>query len=447
MTPLKKNTKALQQELGWLTQVIDTRLKLYFNNECAYAHIDDVPVPNLGKDSSAYATFIRERELSHNERLALILAIVPFLKPELLDAFYTRNASYDKGFSEFGGVKGKTHGGFIPSGETLLFILAGNDLEERLKQEQFFLYESSLLAEGILKLMPVEGGEPPMSGTLSILSEYYSLFTKGEHDKPQYSSDFPAKLMKTSYTWKDLVLDTHIMKEVEEIRTWVEHNPEIRSHENLSRMLKPGYKSLFYGPPGTGKTLTASLLGKITGKDVYRIDLSMVVSKFIGETEKNLGKVFDMAEHRNWILFFDEADALFGKRTSTSSSNDRYANQEVAYLLQRVEDYDGLIILASNLKSNIDEAFSRRFQSMIHFPLPGEEERLRLWKNAFKGSVDLADDLDFKTLADKYAIAGGSIVNVLLYCVLVNKQTGKPVTQQVIVDGIKRELRKEGKTL
>jgi hypothetical protein len=446
MTALKKNTQTLQREIAWLTQVIDTRLKLYFNNECAFTDIHEVPVPSLEKDTSAYAGFVSEKQLSVDERLALVLAIVPFLKPELLDAFYTRNASYDKGFSEFGGIRGKTHGGFIPSGETLLFILAGNNLEERLEQEQFFLYESVLLSENILKLQAVEGGEPPMSGALTLGAEYYAYFTKGEIDKPQYSSDFPAKLMKTAYTWSDLVLDAHIMKEVEEIRTWVEHNPSIRSHASLSKMLKPGYKSLFYGPPGTGKTLTASLLGKITGKDVYRIDLSMVVSKFIGETEKNLGKVFDMAEHRNWILFFDEADALFGKRTSTSSSNDRYANQEVAYLLQRVEDYDGLIILASNLKSNIDEAFARRFQSMIHFPLPGEEERLKLWQNAFNGSVELADDVDFKALAHKHAMAGGSIVNVLLYCVLVQRQSGQPVTQHAITEGIKRELRKEGKT-
>jgi len=131
------------------------------------------------------------------------------------------------------------------------------------------------------------------------------------------------------------------MEEVEEIKAWIEHRQTLMRDWGLEKQIKPGFRSLFYGPPGTGKTFTASLLGKSTGLDVYRIDLSLVVSKYIGETEKNLSTVFDQAERNDWILFFDEADALFGKRTQVSSSHDRYANQEVAYLLQRVEDFCG----------------------------------------------------------------------------------------------------------
>lgn len=126
---------------------------------------------------------------------------------------------------------------------------------------------------------------------------------------------------------------------------------------------------LFIGAPGTGKKTLASLIGQQSGKEVYRIDLSMIVSKYIGETEKNLEMVFDKAKNMNWILFFDEADALFGKRTDVRDAHDKYANQEIAYLLQRIENYKGLVILATNLKSNIDEAFKRRFQTIIHFPL------------------------------------------------------------------------------
>lgn len=126
---------------------------------------------------------------------------------------------------------------------------------------------------------------------------------------------------------------------------------------------------LFIGEPGTGKKTTASLIAHQLNKEVYRIDLSMVVSKYIGETEKNLKKIFDAAEHKNWILFFDEADALFGKRTNVRDAHDKYANQEIAYLLQRIEDYQGIVILATNMKNNIDDAFIRRFDSIIHFPL------------------------------------------------------------------------------
>jgi hypothetical protein len=128
-------------------------------------------------------------------------------------------------------------------------------------------------------------------------------------------------------------------------------------------------KILFIGALGTGKKMVASLIGQQVGQEVYKIDLSMVVSKYIGETEKNLNKVFAAAEHKNWILFFDEADALFGKRTNVRDAHDRYANQEVAYLFQKIEDYDGLVIIASNMKNNIDEAFKTRFRTVISFPL------------------------------------------------------------------------------
>src|SRR5690606_1665724 len=147
----------------------------------------------------------------------------------------------------------------------------------------------------------------------------------------------------------------------------------------MEKRLNPGFRVLFHGPPGTGKTLTASLLGKYTGKEVYKIDLSMVVSKFIGETEKNLANLFDKAENKDWILFFDEADALFGKRTNVRDAHDKYANQEVSFLLQRTETYAGLVILATNFKNNIDDAFARRFQSHIYFPSPAFGERLKIW--------------------------------------------------------------------
>ena len=179
-----------------------------------------------------------------------------------------------------------------------------------------------------------------------------------------------------------------------------------------------GYRALFYGPPGTGKTLAATLLGKATKQPVFRIDLSMVVSKYIGETEKNLGKLFDEAENKKWILFFDEADALFGKRTQTKGANDRYANQEVAYLLQRIEDFSGLVILATNIQSNIDDAFSRRFQAMIHFAKPTVAERILLWKQLFGESFKLSEEIDLDALASNYELTGGEMINVLRYCAL-----------------------------
>jgi SpoVK/Ycf46/Vps4 family AAA+-type ATPase len=186
-------------------------------------------------------------------------------------------------------------------------------------------------------------------------------------------SAIPMQRITTELDWEDLALSDQAMKDLEEIVVWTRHRVTLLEDWRLKRRSKPGFCSLFYGPPGTGKTLAAALLGKKTGLEVYRVGLSRVVSKCIGETEKNLARIFDQAEGKDSILFFDEADALFGKRTEVSDAHDRYASQELAYLLQRIEDYPGIAILASNLNASMDEAFTRRFQSVIHFTLPAQD--------------------------------------------------------------------------
>ena len=202
---------------------------------------------------------------------------------------------------------------------------------------------------------------------------------------------------------------------------------------------------MFYGTPGTGKTLTASLLGKKNKLDVYRVDLSQVVSKYIGETEKNLGSIFDVAENKNWILFFDEAESLFSKRTAVSDSKDKYANQETAYLLQRVENYKGLIIMATNLKPNIDIAFSRRIQSMVYYAIPSPAQRKQLWEKALEGITKISAE-ELKQLANKYELSGGSIKNIIQYAWLIAKEKNCEVNLQILLMGIRRELNKDGKT-
>ncbi|MCP4374415.1 MAG: ATP-binding protein, partial [Deltaproteobacteria bacterium] len=280
-----------------------------------------------------------------------------------------------------------------------------------------------------------------------IAKEVMDLITTGIVRVPHFGIDFPARNIETAMEWKDLVLDSDVMEQVLEIKTWIEYGDKLLYDYGLGKKIKPGYRSLFYGPSGTGKTLTATLLGKITGQDVFRIDLSLVISKYIGETEKNLEKVFQKADKRRWILFFDEADALFGKRTNISDAHDRFANQEVSYLLQRVEDYTGVVILASNMKSNLDEAFTRRFQSIIFFPMPKKRERYRLWKNAFSEKTKLEEKVSLSEIAEKYELSGGSIVNVIRYSTLMAlKQNRKVITLNDIQTGLRREFQKEGKT-
>ena len=186
-------------------------------------------------------------------------------------------------------------------------------------------------------------------------------------------------------------------------------------------------------------------MGKKNKLDVFRIDLSQVVSKYIGETEKNLASIFDIAENKNWILFFDEAESLFSKRTSVSDSKDKFANQETAYLLQRVENYNGLIILATNLKPNIDLAFSRRLHSVIHYAIPNSLQRKKLWVNALHGIADISDS-KIQKIAETYQISGGSIKNVIQFAWLKSKADNTSIKIENLMIGIRRELTKDGKS-
>ena len=187
---------------------------------------------------------------------------------------------------------------------------------------------------------------------------------------PSFSLDFPIEHLQTELEWRDVVLPPKTRHQIREIENWVKHDSALMDGRGTGKRIEAGYRVLFHGPAGTGKTLTATLLGKTTGRPVLRIDLSRLVSKYIGETEKNVPRLFDEARHKGWILFFDEADALVGKRTEVRDAHDKYANQEVAYLLKAIETHPGVIILVTKHRDNIDDAFLRRLQASVHFSSP-----------------------------------------------------------------------------
>lgn len=441
-----KQARTIENELKWFGEVLDTRLKLYFAQEPVYASVFDIPLPEMGED--AYGRAISQYNLSFAERLLMVMALTPVLQPNLFDTLMIRNANTDQRFVEFGGTKGTHYGGFIPTLETFFFLLAGDNIEERLKAMDIFNPDHFMFRDNLVMLDAVPAVEPYHSAPVSIPQDTLGLLLFGKADKPVYSQSFPAKQVTTKQNWEDLVLEEAVLKQIEEINAWVRHGHVLYHDLGLENMMTPGHRCLFYGPPGTGKTMTAALLGKANGMDVYRVDLSKIVSKYIGETEKNLSRIFDQAEHRGWILFFDEADALFGKRTAVKDAHDRFANQEVSFLLQRVEDYNGLVILASNFKSNIDDAFARRFQSVIHFPMPKVGERVKLWHKMLSHKLQLDKNVDIHAIASRYELSGGSIINVLRYCSLMALQhsTGTIMLAD-IMEGIKREYNKEGKAM
>ena len=442
------NIAALQQELTWLEQVIQKAIGSYLKHEGHEQHWRNIPMPDLTKCESIYGQTIGKWSLNQSERLAIVLTIAPHLRPEILDIFFGLNQIYNRPFTEFGGVTDKTFSGFLPTGQTLSFILCGNDPLWRERMVNLVAPEHILIAEQVIQLNQVEQGLPALSGLLTLSQQWLHYFMTGEQVKPEHTSAFPAHAITTPLEWSALVLESKVREQIEEIKTWLTHGDSLMQEWGLNKKIKPGYRALFYGPPGTGKTLTASLLAKSTGREIYRVDLSMIVSKYIGETEKNLSKVFDTASYKDWILFFDEADALFGKRTEASSSNDRHANQQTGYLLQRIEDFPGVVILATNLKSNMDDAFTRRFQTMIHITMPAAAQRLQLWQNAFSDSFPLAEDVDLNVIAEKYELAGGSIINVLRYCALQAVIKEQPIiTQDEIFEGLRREFKKDNKTI
>lgn len=252
------------------------------------------------------------------------------------------------------------------------------------------------------------------------------------------------------YTWEKLILPPDPLQQLREIADRMQHAVKVYESwgfEGGSANAR-GLVVLFAGQSGTGKTMAAEVIAHELGLEIFKIDLSSVVSKYIGETEKNLAKIFDEAAQSNAILFFDEADALFGKRTEVSDSHDRYANIEVGYLLQRLETYDGIGVLATNLRQNIDEAFTRRMDFLVDFPFPEEAYREKIWQVSYPENAPLGADVDFKIIAERFRLSGGNIRNAALASAFLAAADSNPtIDMRHIMQSIRREYQKMGKLI
>jgi DNA polymerase III delta prime subunit len=434
------------QLINFLTFLLQQRLDIFFGKSEAKAIA--YPQPELKNDDSFLYNLFSRTDISIEEKIIFLIAFVPHVQPNFFDNIIQQYLPHGGDFAEIGGVKGLNQRSMLPTGETAQFVLAGNSIENRLKIQHYLLGGSSLIKEGFLYLEKVKDGEPLMSGRIILSEEYLIPSLTDKEAEMKFGTDFPAKKITTKMKWEDAVLNDGTISHINDIMIWMQYNEVMMKDEVMQRKIKPGYRVLFYGPSGTGKTLTATLLGNHFKREVYRIDLSQVVSKYIGETEKNLEKVFSKAENKNWILFFDEADALFGKRTNVQNSHDRYANQEVSYLLQRIEDYPNLLILASNFKNNIDSAFVRRFHTTVYFPMPDNRERLVLWKKSMPSTMQIEPLVKLEELANKYEITGAAILTVMHYAMLKAIAANDSfIRQKDIIEGIRRELRKAERTM
>jgi ATP-dependent 26S proteasome regulatory subunit len=256
-----------------------------------------------------------------------------------------------------------------------------------------------------------------------------------------------ARKVKPRHIWADIVLPKDQLEQLRDICSYVKYHQLVYGEWGFERKLSlgKGLNVLFTGPSGTGKTMAAEIMAKELELDLYKVDLATVVSKYIGETEKNLDRIFKEAQNSNAILFFDEADAIFGKRSEVKDSHDRYANIEISYLLQKMEEYEGMVILATNLRKNLDEAFIRRTHFIVEFPSPEEEHRYRIWKNIFPGEAPLEDGVDFEFLARQFKVNGGNIKNIALNAAFLAADDGGMINMKHLIWATKRELQKMGR--
>ena len=256
-----------------------------------------------------------------------------------------------------------------------------------------------------------------------------------------------AKKVEPRRDWHDLILPDDQIAQLHELCDQIKYKHTVLGEWGFDRKLSmgKGLNALFAGPSGTGKTMAAEVIARDLGLDLFKIDLSTVMSKYVGETEKNLERIFAAAHNSNAILFFDEADALFGKRSEVRDAHDRYANVEISYLLQRMEEYEGLVILTSNLSQNMDDAFVRRMHFTVEFPYPEEEDRRRIWEIAFPAQAPLAPDIDLDLLSERYRLTGGNIRNVALTAAFLAARDGGIIDMNHLLWATRREYQKMGR--
>ncbi|WP_051686403.1 ATP-binding protein [Chryseobacterium hispalense] len=426
-----------------------------------FTHLEDVITWRINNSSEDFKTaapefkisdhegfqlgdYLSGKKLAHQEIIILLMALLPRLDPALLKRVYLEFPN--SALFDFCSVNDNGRL-FYPTIQSVQYILGGESISERLQALDYFASDAVLVKDEIITLPGSVHDQTSFNSQISISQEAFNAIVFGSELLPKMSNDFPAEQLHTRRSWTDLILPQSTLDELQSIEAWYSSSRILMEEWDMQKKLKPGFRVLFYGDPGTGKTLAASLLGKYTKRPVFRVDVSMLVSKYIGETEKQLAKLFDKAENKNWILFFDEADAIFGKRTNVRDAHDKYANQEVSYLLQRIETFSGLIILASNFKNNMDKAFTRRFHSCIKFNNPKHEERLRIWQHNLPLQLQL-EDIDLEQIAKRYELTGSNIMNVIQDVSLKTialKDPDYKVTSEMLLESIRKEYAKEDK--
>ncbi|MGC4174835.1 ATP-binding protein [Demequina sp.] len=390
---------------------------------------DGIPPLERYEGIGPLAAAIGMAGLSAAEALILVAAIAPLID-ERFDAAYAALTDRD-------GVTGLT-------GEVARTLVA-RSLGARLDAAALLGPHGALRASGLVRLDPPDS----LAGRLTP-EPALAAWTLGlPAPEQRATAEFPARPLTTVHSLTDVVLPARTRSRLTDLQhriAWRERVVEDwgfgRHHDNTA-----GLVALFHGPPGTGKTMTAGAVAAAAGLPAYVIDLSALVSKYIGETEKALANVFDRAAHERCVLVFDEADAVFGSRTEVTDSHDRYANQEVSYLLTRIESHPGVVILTTNLRGNIDDAFQRRIHLAVEFAPPGPAERALIWEQALPPELPVAGDLGLASLADRYVLTGAQIRDAIVDAAYAAAAANDVVTEELLVTAVRRQYDKAGRTV
>ncbi|MGY0194587.1 AAA family ATPase [Leptothrix sp. BB-4] len=428
----------LRREMDWLARLLDTRLLLLMQQPegaepaPALHALHDLAAPPLDGNTSALAELVRSAGLGFDERAIVALALAPHLRPTLLDALFMRNPATDRRHSEFGGVAGRDSGGFLPTIETALFLLAGDDLGRRLAVMAMFEPDSALSRLGLLAAVDTSASTLPTDAPLRLAADMRSRLVLGRRDSSQATAPvagreapIPAQPLTSGCDWDALEVAPETREGLARLQAWLQHRKELATEWPGAQGLPAGHRAQFVGPAGTGKATAAALLGRATGREVYRVDLAALRSPYAGETEKNIDHLFALAERRNAILFIDsaEADELFGRAGNTPTP-------EGQAWRQRMARHPGLVIVATEQPATPGQRVPG-IQTTVPFTPPDAAQRERLWRSQAGSSGKLSRDVDLARLAAAHDLTAGEIAQALSDAALEALRRGRSSLDEV----------------
>lgn len=431
------NIDCISTELNWLSLRIKNVLE---NNASAF-----LPLPPVN-DESAYGRLILEQNFNSTDRVLLLLALAAGFAPETLSPLAALASDKENGIIT-GGFFRQGDLQLYPTIRTAVFLLSGNDLEARSYYAGYFHSKHRLFTSSIVLAEPRHEQSVFQNYEILLNDQFLATLFHGEAPRLDGDHGFPARRSTRKHSLADVVLAEKTKKEIEKLRRFTRHMKELWEI-NKNKRYRNNFISIFSGDPGTGKSHTAEAVGNEFGLPVYKVNFAQMVSKYIGETEKNLERVFDRFDRQPCILFFDEAESVFGKRTEVSDSHDQHANNMQSYLLQKIEDFSGIVILATNVQNlfqYFDKAFQRRIRLIATFEFPDYPERLQLWNSSIEAPFSFEEGLT-ERLAKNYQFTGGSIFNLVSDAILdaMEKET-KVITFEMVDAAMADEFKKTGR--